>query len=451
MGGSRNSRCVDCADAAAAVLARHLSPGQDLTVALSGGIDSVVLLDVLCRLQGRLDFTLRAVHVDHGISPLSQQWAAFCGALCARRDIPLLVTAVTVARDSGRGLEAAARDARYQAFSALDTDWIVLAHQQDDQVETLLANLLRGAGPHGAAGMPEVRSFEMYGGARRPRLLRPLLGVMRGEIEAYARDRALSWVQDASNADTGFARNFLRHEVVPLLARRFPGCRRTLARSAEWSAEAAQLLDALAQIDAGGAIDTTGRLSIEAMTLLDEARARNLLRYWLRSQGMTMPGAAMLCELRRQLATVKHDNRLRVVVGERAIRCHRGWACVEPAQSPAVPECAKWNGQASMPWGDGKVVFRQTTGEGIAEPLLRRGTATLRARSGGERMRLHATGPHRSLKNLLQEADIPPWQRVSMPLLWCGADLAWVPGIGVAAEFRCAPGEAGLLPDWEPG
>ncbi len=451
MGGSRNSRSVDFAEAAAAVLARHLSPGRDLTVALSGGIDSVVLLDVLCRLQDRFAFMLRAVHVDHGISPLSQQWAVFCGALCARRDIPLQVTAVTVARDSRKGLEAAARDARYRVFSALDTDWIVLAHQQDDQVETLLANLLRGAGPHGAAGMPEVRSFEMRGGAHRPRLLRPLLGVTRGEIEAYARERALSWVEDASNADTGFARNFLRHEVVPLLARRFPGYRRTLARSAEWSAEAALLLDALAQIDAGTGIDATGRLSIEAMTLLDEPRARNLLRHWLRRQGVTMPDAAMLCELRRQLAAAKHDNRLRVVVGERAIRCYRGWACVERIGAAAAPEDRAWSGESMVSWGDGKVVFRQTTGEGIAEPLLRRTTVTLRARSGGERMRLHPTGPHRSLKNLLQEAAIPYWRRTSMPLLWCGADLAWVPGIGVAAEFRCAPGEAGLLPDWEPG
>jgi tRNA(Ile)-lysidine synthase len=218
--------------------------GGRLLVGLSGGVDSVVLLDLLRRLSKRLGLELAALHVNHQINPAAGRWAAFCRAFCRRHGVALTVVRVKVPRRSS--LEAAARAARYRAFAAQPSDFIVLAHNLDDQAETVFLQLLRGAGVKGLSAMPVVRNS----------ILRPLLEVPRSEIEAYARQRKLKWIEDDSNADLGFDRNFLRHRVLPVIAQRYPSYRKTLARASRNLAEAAQLLDELAAADA--TLTTTG-------------------------------------------------------------------------------------------------------------------------------------------------------------------------------------------------
>ena len=218
-----------------------------LVLGLSGGMDSMVLLDILSGLRQEHAFSLTALHVNHQLSPRAAEWSALCAQRSAGYGVPLRTVRVDVRRDTGEGLEAAARAARYAVFRDIDADAIVLAQHLDDQAETVLLQLLRGAGPRGLAAMPVARSIA---GRGSPLLLRPLLEVERARIEAYARDHALAWVEDQSNFDTDLDRNYLRHQVLPRLAERFPAYRQTWLRASRNFADLSQIADEQATADA---------------------------------------------------------------------------------------------------------------------------------------------------------------------------------------------------------
>src|SRR5256712_5691534 len=239
MESSRNSSPSELPRRVAAALSRTVPQGAHLALGLSGGVDSVALLSILLELAPALRFSLRAVHVNHGISPNAGRWAGFCAELCGKSQVPLQLETVDLSPYRGLGIEGAARQARQEVFARLEADFVVLAQHRDDQAETLLLRLLRGAGLRGLAAMSSLRSFP----GSRARLLRPLLEVSRAEIEAYARLRGLEWIEDESNVDTLRQRNFLRHEVFPLIERQFPAVRATVARTAAHLAEARELLD----------------------------------------------------------------------------------------------------------------------------------------------------------------------------------------------------------------
>ncbi|MDX9995516.1 MAG: tRNA lysidine(34) synthetase TilS [Rhodocyclaceae bacterium] len=306
--------------ALAACLARHVLPGQHLVLGLSGGIDSIVLLHALAAARSGTPaaFSLAALHVHHGLSVNADRWEAFCRGLCERLDVPFACAHVIVERGSADGLEGAARRARHAAFVASAADWVVLAQHRDDQAETLLFNLLRGTGMAGAAAMRE----------RSGRLLRPLLPVGRADIEAYARQHGLDWVEDESNADLRHARNFLRHRVLPELHGRFPAAAKNMAAAAARFAEALALLDALARIDLDGTEDFP--LDIACLDRLDEARARNVLRYLLARRQVMIPGEARLAEAVRQMRSAGPDRHPALVFGDRRLYRRRGRLYLEP-------------------------------------------------------------------------------------------------------------------------
>jgi tRNA(Ile)-lysidine synthase len=301
MAGSRKFHSTDVVSAAvAACLNNHIGQDERVAVGFSGGLDSVVLLDVLRQHHGRVF----AFHVHHGLSSVADHWLAFTRDLCCSWNIPFAVERVVVERDSADGLEAAARRARHAAFSRLDATWIALAHHQDDRAETMLFNLLRGAGVRGAGAM----------GERNGRLLRPLLRVGREDILAYARLRGLAWIEDESNADTRYARNFLRQQILPAIGRRFPAVRRRLASAAARFAEAADLLDDLARLDLGdqaAAFPT----SVTVLARLPEARARNVLRLLLTEQGVGIPSEERLVEALRQCLSAQPDRHPQIAFG----------------------------------------------------------------------------------------------------------------------------------------
>jgi tRNA(Ile)-lysidine synthase len=443
MAASRKTLPNKAVDAVVAdALARHVAPGARLVLGLSGGLDSVVLLHVLRGLRDQHPFELRAVHVHHGLSPHADDWAGFCAQLCASHDVELSIHRVRIARDDAAGVEAAARRERQRIFAALDADFLLTAHQQDDQAETLLLQLLRGAGPKGLAAMAEVQRRPDWRAAH----LRPLLGVTRGRILEYAQAHGLAWVDDESNLDTRYRRNALRQHVLPLLAAHFPGSSATLARAAALQAEAAGLLDELARLDAQGAIDGN-RLDCGALARLSLSRARNLLRYFIEQHGQPMPNARQLNEALHQLLEAKDDARVCVRLGQVDVWRFRGGAYLEPLPLAAAPP-VRWQGEASLwvPAAGVSVHMDAASGVGLKRAALIACEVTLGVRQGGERLRLHAGGPHRSLKNLLQEHAIPPWQRDRLPLLWCDGRLAWAAGIGLDADLCAAPGEAGLMP-----
>jgi len=326
MASSRNSEPPEPLLAAAGdCLRRHaVLTGQRLLVALSGGRDSVALLHVLRTLRAEFGYELRALHVHHGISPRADVWGAFCQNFCELTGVPLTVESVDVPRGAPEGLEAAARARRYEALTQLDTDWVAFAHHRGDQAETLLFNLLRGTGLGGAAAMPEVRPL-----ATGRRLIRPLLGVNRVEIDRYLQRYRLDWIDDESNADTGYARNFLRHRIVPLLQSRFPAAEKKLASAAAHFAEARDLLDELALIDLGGE-PPYFPLPLSCLNALSEARARNLLRFLLAKHGVQIPSAQRLVELLRQLREAKPDRWPTATFGNFRISRRRGIVNLEP-------------------------------------------------------------------------------------------------------------------------
>ncbi len=414
-----------------------------IAVGLSGGIDSVVLLHLLRRGLRMPPSRISAIHVNHQISAHAASWAAHCRRYCRELGVKLQVARVEVPR--GNSTEAAAREARYRVFSASAFDVVALAHNRDDQSETLLLQLLRGAGPRGLAAMPDLRQ-----GA--PALWRPLLGTPRSVIEAYARRHRLQWVEDESNLDRAYLRNFLRHDVLPLIESRLPGTGAVLARVARLQAEASDLLDVLADLDLDRAGAGEGKsVALAMLQELPAHRARNALRRFLHRHGVRMPQALRLDELLRQALTARNDARVCVALGDVMLRRFRGALHLVSPLPPLAPDFrVDWHGRGDLvlPQLGGTLRLERHRGRGIAAEWLRSCRLSIRTRHGGEKLRLERDGPQRTLRNLLQEGAVPPWMRERLPLLYLGDRLAAVPGIGVDARFGCAPQGEGLFPVW---
>jgi tRNA(Ile)-lysidine synthase len=440
--------------AVGAALKPLLVPQARLTLGLSGGLDSVVLLEVLCRLARPLGFKLACVHVNHGISPNAQRWAAFCARKCKRLDIPLASHQADLAPYRAEGLEAAARRARYEIYARQDADFIVLAQHLDDQAETLLLQLLRGAGVKGGAAMPLLRQQGRGKGGRpvrAPAILRPMLALSRQQIEAYARARRLKWVEDESNADIGYDRNFLRHRVLPVLGRAFPAYRATLARAAGHLAEAGLILDQLAEADAKHAV-AGNKLALAGLQGIGVARAKNLVRWLLLQRGGAAPETDRLEEALRQLFNARDDAAVRVALGACELRRYAGHAYLLPPRADAPAEFQRsWNGKRAWPLPElgGTLHFARTRGAGVDCGRIGERGLSARLRQGGEKLRLQTGGSTRSLKNLLQEARMPPWERERLPLVYCGDTLVAVPGLGVASEWQAKSGDAGYSITWQ--
>jgi tRNA(Ile)-lysidine synthase len=412
-----------------------------LCLAFSGGLDSCVLLSALLAAQKKLNFELCALHVHHGLSPNADKWADFCSQTCKAAKVPLQVERVKVDQKAGLGIEAAARQARYQVLLESEADFIVLAHHQDDQAETLQLQLLRGAGVKGLSAMA---AFDT-----KRRLLRPLLDVSRAEIETYASDAKLKWVEDESNQDIQYDRNFIRHELTPLLAQRFPSFQTALARSASHMAEASGLLDDLALLDAETCMQDA-RLNLLELIKLSEARAKNLVRWWLAGLGFSLPSKERLDEILQQLLHAKADATIKLVIdGENAsLRRYQGFAFIETVAELA-PIAMIWQGESELSLPDGsKLLFERKLGEGLA--LDRLGVHKLRIahRKGGERFKPDLNRPTRTLKHLLQEANMPPWLRDRLPLIYFDDALAVVPNIGVSCLMQATEKELGLVISW---
>jgi len=379
--------------------------GKRILVGLSGGIDSVVLLHALAQRE-----KVTAAHIHHGLSPNADRWARFCRALCKRLEVPLTVRRVRVAK--GReGLEAAARAARYAALAKLPFDVLALAHQLDDQAETVLMNLLRGAGPRGARGMPQRASF--HGRV----LVRPLLDVSREAIGAYAREHRLKWVEDESNASDAFTRSFIRVRIAPLLSERYPRWREALARAARHFGRA-------------------------------EVNASSALRGFLAAQGLRAPSEAKLIEMLKQL-TGRGSHTLIAHDGVQ-LRVYRGDVKIERPIAARAFHPVTWHGERrlALPELGGELRFRRARGAGIDPKWVKLGALHVKLRSGGERLQPDARRPRRTLKNLFQEAGVPPWERERMPLIYRGDDLVWAPGLGIDSRYQSAQTRAGWVPEW---
>jgi len=435
-----------------AFLVKHLHTGDlkpALLLALSGGLDSMVLLQLLAAARAAIPFDLHAMHVHHGISTNADRWAAFCSAQCQQLDVPLQLVHVNVAgnpdyKNSEQGIEAEARELRYHALFTYASegrlpDFVLTAHHQDDQAETLLLQLFRGAGVKGLSSMAAVDN------ARR--LLRPLLGVSRQSLLAYALQHDMQWCDDESNDNTQYERNFVRHEVMPVLETRYKSIKAVLARTASHMAEASELLEVLARQDAENTL-ADNSVGLPELAQLTNARAKNVLRWWFSCNGLAMPAAEHLNEIVDQLFNSRKDADLNIRLQHLYLRKYqqRAYLCEDKA---AEPFDMVWNGEAELilPSG-GKLYFKPVLGAGLA---LKQGVTKLRItnRDGGERFKPDALRPTRTLKYLLQEVNMPPWQRQYMPLIYWEDKLACVPGVGISCELQAQPDEPGLEISWQ--
>lgn len=436
---------MSCPSPLGGVVAAALAPlqpaGRELCCALSGGRDSTLLLVLLHELAGPLDLRLSALHVHHGLSSAADHWARHCEALCARLGVRFEVRRVQVPRRGAAGLEAAARAERYRCYRDSSAHAVVLAHHADDQAETVMLQLLRGAGAEGLAAMPALRRL----GPRGPWLARPLLTVPRLRIETELRVRGLSWVEDESNADTGRARNHLRHAVMPLLERIQPGMRAALARTARNMADAAALCRALAQEDLARMHAGEG-LPVGGLRALAPVRAANALRLWLDQAGFEPPARERLLTGLRQLLEARPDGAPRLALGSHALVRHQGMLTVVTVEPPH-PWALPWHGEPWVALPDGReLCFEPRVGTGLSRARLLAAEALVRPRRGGERLRPAPGRPHRTLKNMLREAGVPPWERGRTVVLEAAGQVVWAQGVGGDADFAAAPGEAGVEP-----
>lgn len=419
-------------------------------LAYSGGLDSSVLLHALSQLGEQLPAPLSVIHVDHGLSANSAVWSAQCRRHCDALGVVLTERKVEV--DSRkRGVEAAAREARYAAFAEVigEGEMLLTAHHQDDQAETLLLQLLRGGGVRGLAAMPEYRPFA--GGW----LGRPLLGVSRETLQVYADALGLEWIEDPSNFDTTLERNFLRHELLPMLQQRRSGVKSILARSAGHFAESSELLDELAVQDLA-AVDMEGEasLSITLLQGLSAARQRNLLRYWLRQLGLTTPDSRNLQRIFDEVLPAAEDAKPLVSWSGAELRRYREriYAMSPLPPVPGGRSLLPWSGEEVMTLPDdlGELCMTRVTGGGVREELLLSGKVTVGWRRGGESMLLPGRGGHHALKKLYQEAAVPPWERGRRPLLLIDGQLAQVAGLWSDSRFACGENEQGIQFEWSP-
>lgn len=402
---------------------------------LSGGVDSVVLLHVLAK-HLPPEQQLEAIHVHHGLQPGADDWASHCRALCDKLGVRCTVRYVHVGAGDGAGVEAQARALRYRALceDLSETDVLVTAHHADDQAETVLLQLLRGAGVRGLAAMAR---HGIAPGTTAVRLVRPLLDVDRAAIESWARRAGLDWVEDPTNAESTFDRSYLRREVMPRLRARWPAMSETMARSARLCAEAAGMLDCLAQADLAGVQLAGEAVSVAGLLLLSPARRRNALRAWIASRNLPPPHAAHLRELEETILPAASD----------AVPCMR-WPGAEVrryrdavyAMAPLAPAPGKdivleWSppSRLVLPSGCGELIPAVA---GATLPLPSR-RLSVRFRRGGERLRLRADGPAHTVKKLMQDAGVPPWVRERMPFVYHGERL-----LCVADRWVAAPDEA---------
>ena len=391
-------------------LAELPGPPRKLAVAFSGGLDSTVLLAAICRLTPCPE--VRALHVDHGLQPDSRAWEGHCRVAAAALGAGYASLRCPVEPAPGESIEAHARAVRYRALEELlaPGEILLTAHHADDQLETVMLRLLRGTGVRGLRGIAPLQPF----GAGF--LARPLLGVSRAEILAAARDRGLEWIEDPSNRDTRFDRNYVRAELVPRIAKRWPAAARTVGRAASQMAEAQQILDEAALADAPGDPD---RIDCAVLRDLSPIRRRNVLRHSIVRLGLPMPDTRQMKELIRALDVRRRDagTRVRWPDGEARIYRDRLYL-LEPLPAPSPPG---YSGEVSLdrPWSgpEGRVRLVSGSEQGLPATWAEEGFS-VRFREGGERFRPMGRPHSRPLKKWLQEAGVPPWLRARIPLLY---------------------------------
>ena len=419
-------------------------PTKHFWIAYSGGLDSHLLLHALAQLRPQLKQKLHAIHIHHGLQAQADDWANHCQDICQALDIPCEVRRVKIDTGDGESLEANARKARYEAITQLLTtnDVVLTAQHADDQAETVLLQLLRGGGVAGLAAMPAITRLGQAW------LVRPLLAYTREDLHDYARKNELHWIEDSSNADTRFDRNFIRHKIMPVLQQRWSSVSHIFSRVAHHQAEADELIQILAKQDLKKCQgDNPEQLFLPALSSLNTAQQHNVVRFWIKKLGLTIPSTAQLQQIFTNLITAKVDSQ--PIVRWQGGEIHRYHQSIFAMPNlPNIPDssyCLKCKFPQSLSLPLGELSFNKVQGGGFVLPI---GTLlNVRFRQGGETFRWH--GHKRVVKKLLQIAQIPPWKRNYIPLIYNDNNiLISIPNIGIADGFMARESEIGWEIKW---
>ncbi|MBC7982273.1 MAG: tRNA lysidine(34) synthetase TilS [Candidatus Obscuribacterales bacterium] len=422
-----------------------------LTVAFSGGIDSAVLLYALARLREQYPhWQLRAIHIDHQLQSGAAAWAEHCRRIAEHLLVPVEIHRVDVNRSHAQGLEAAARDARYLALStALAPNEVLLtAHHADDQVETLLLALMRGAGLRGLAAMPACAHFA------EGWHIRPLLSFTRAQLAQWANTQGIPSLEDPSNENRRHDRNYLRHTILPVLRERWPSMATTVGRSTRHIGAAVTWLDAEAQVDLVGC-SVARCLDVEKLKLLSDVRRHNLLRYWVRVRGFEAPSTSQLLTLDRDMLQAADDRNPCVAWLGVEVRRYRGLLYVSAFLSPPATAPREWNRSQPLEWSSGTLRIDPQQGERQVGLSLARlpEHLTVRARSEGEEIQLPHHHHHRTLKNLLQELGVLPWWRDQVPIVTVGSgsneQIVAIGDLFIAQDFAATKDEDAAQLIWD--
>lgn len=419
----------------------HSQADKDYLLAYSGGCDSHVLLYLFSELK-HLKYirNIKAIHINHQLHDDSANWAKHCVEQCIQYDIPCDVISVSVDKNLGVGVEAAARKVRYDALQKLVNEKTVLltAQHADDQVETFLLQSLRGGGVKGLASMPMIKPFA------KGFLSRPLLHVSQTQILEYAVSNKLNWIEDPSNENTQFDRNFLRQNIIPLLKQRWPSLNKTFHRITQHQAEAANLIDDLAAIDLELVAADGKRISIEHLNKLSLNRQKNVLRYWIEARNkLTVPDATHLMRILNEVVVAAEDSQPSVSWNDTIIRRFQGKLYADENTEPlSLTTVDNWKPEEaytiyeSLKSTSRQLKTQKTKGKGLSVEKLANKNVSIRFRNGGEVCCPQGRGPHQhKLKKLLQEWDIPPWLRDTIPLVFVDDVLAQVVGYCICEPF----------------
>ncbi|MDC1312085.1 tRNA lysidine(34) synthetase TilS [Burkholderiales bacterium] len=421
--------------------------GQTVVVALSGGVDSVVLLDVLSRLVVSLDLKVEAAHVNHHMHSKSDEWANFCSSLCADYSIPLRIFKAQVPKRSSLGIEGAARQARFDALLSHDSSIILLAHHQDDQIETFFLQALRGSGVDGLSGMLAVRKDHRT----HKTIFRPMLGVKREEIVAYAKYRGLSWVEDPSNSDRFFSRNYLRKETLPQLSARFPFYEESILNVVKNLGDVSDVLKEVAAQDIDLLRSSCGGIDIDGMNNMSEVRAINMFRELFRARGLAVPGRSWMTEVLRQCKNAQISATVSVDKKNISIKRYRNHVYLVEKNEEVIKGWSRgWDNEMliDLPGNLGHLEFKQVVGAGIPARFVANYALTIQLGAGNKRFSLAHNRPRRELRKIWQTHGIPPWLRSNIPVVFTGSDALFVGGLGISGHCRVQKDELGISIIW---
>ena len=416
-----------------------------ILIGYSGGVDSHVLLYMLAQMKDSLSQEIEAIHINHGLNDMANEWVKHCRSICLGLEIKFLLVELDAKSPKGESQEAWARKLRYEAINQFinDGDILLTAHNKNDTAETLLLQLFRGAGP---AGLSAMSLNSPFGAGWH---CRPLLDYSRSEIEKYADNNNLEWIEDSSNKDNKYDRNFLRNNVIPILTGRWPGMSNTLSRASRIQAETSMLLQDLASVDLEDCIlENSGQLSITALNKLSNHRVANVIRYWIKNHGYAIPTSAQMTRIIEDVLNASSDSEPCISWSDTEVRRYRDTLFIS-SPLPKPPDssseiCWKLDEECNLVMG--KLHAQRSIGKGIKAKICPENFVTVKFRRGSEVIK--KGGHHHKLKKLFQEFGVPSYYRDFIPLIYIGDKLVAISGLLIDEDYIAAQTEESIDITW---